>query len=53
MDEKSIADLIMLARDIDGIAEEISFASDNKDHHGIELFRLALRLRRYIARLPE
>ena len=52
MDENCIGDLIALAKRIDGIADDIAAETENRDPRGVELFRIALHLRRIIARLP-
>ena len=53
MDETIIGELMAIANGIDGAAEEILQLATVNEPRAIELHRLALRLRRMIAAIPE
>lgn len=52
MDERCIGELIAIAKEIDGVADELSLEGFDSAPRAVQLFRLALRLRRVIAAMP-
>ena len=53
MNEQIISELMAIANELDGSAEELIQLATVNEPRAVELHRLALRLRRMIAAIPE